>query len=84
MSLIDFGEMLPVKISPRDDGAWLQFHLCSSDELNAQRISFDMTSDSAMALMAALQRLQAAHALQVPSNDTLYAKPRLMIVKDDE
>ena len=77
-----FGSPTRIKISPSRDKKQFQFLLSFSGR--SQRVEFETTSDAAMLLMMALQRVQMIHKIPIPRQLRPTGKPKLSIVKLDE
>ena len=75
-----------VRLEPRDENLVLRFHLTfepSSQNRNGQLVQFDVSSDQAMAILNALQTLQARHGWRLPSYRRK-GRPNLRIVETDD
>jgi hypothetical protein len=78
------GKLTTIELKPLNEGERLQFRLCIESGLNVQTVQFEATSDAAMALLSALERLQIHYRWRMPSYRPRRGKPKLSVVKDDE
>jgi hypothetical protein len=81
-----YRDLSNVRLEPRDENSVLRFHLTfasSSQNRNSQVVQFDVSSDHAMAILNALQTLQAKHGWRLPSYRRK-GRPTLKIVQNED
>lgn len=79
---MDLGSPSSILIKPNEEKTEFQFLLSFPERL--QPVEFSISTDGAMVLMAALQRLQVKHKIPIPKSVRPGGKPMLRVVSDDE
>lgn len=65
-----YRDLSKMRLEPRNENSVLRFHLTfgpSSQNRSSQIVQFDVSSGAAMAILNALQTLQAKHGWPLPS-----------------
>jgi hypothetical protein len=81
-----YRDLSMVRLEPRNENSVLRFHLTFgplSQSRNGQVVQFDVSSGAAMAILNALQALQAKHGWPLPSYRRK-GRPTLKIVETDD
>ena len=77
------GKLTTIELKPLNEGERLQFRLCIQSGSNIQTVQFEAKAHQAMAILSALERLQATFGWRLPSYRARRGKPKLSVVKDD-